>query len=130
MKILKKWIVPEVTKNRVSPRFDSNQQLIGFYANRLRGVVRKKYFSDEAWNYLCNHFETKGMKMKLKEQLKLQSDIEVPFEVWRFLGGQSKKILVRGDEASLGEDFGNREQLRKALEFYIDQLGGKVEWEK
>jgi hypothetical protein len=71
-----------------------------------------------------------GQRMKLKDQLKLQSDIEVPFEVWRFLGPQSKKILVRGDEASIGEDYGNKEQLRKALEFYIDQLGGKVKWEK
>ena len=72
----------------------------------------------------------KPKEIKLKDQLKLQSDIEVPFEVWRFMGPQSKLILVRGDEASLGEDFGTKEQLQKALEFYVDQLGGKVKWEK
>jgi hypothetical protein len=66
---------------------------------------------------------------KLKEQLKLQKDIEVPFNVWRFLGSDSKHILIRGDQASLGEDFGNIEELRKAVEFYVDQLGGKVKWE-
>lgn len=66
---------------------------------------------------------------KLKEQLKLQKDIEVPFNVWRFLGSDSKLILIRGDQASLGEDFGNIEELRKAVEFYVDQLGGKVKWE-
>jgi hypothetical protein len=130
LKILKKWIVPEVINSRISPRFDDDKKLVGFYLKKMRGTVSKKYFSDEAWNYLCNHFEIKGMKMKLKEQLKLQSDIEVPFEVWRFLGPQSKLILVRGDEASLGEDFGNKEQLQKAVEFYVDQLGGKVNWEK
>jgi hypothetical protein len=66
---------------------------------------------------------------KLKEQLKLQKDIEVPYHVWRFLGANSKFILVRGDEASLGEDFGKIEELRKAVEFYVDQLGGKIKWE-
>jgi hypothetical protein len=66
---------------------------------------------------------------KLKEQLKLQKDIEVPYHVWRFLGTNSKFILVRGDEASLGEDFGKIEELRKAVEFYVDQLGGKIKWE-
>ena len=66
---------------------------------------------------------------KLKQQLKLQKDIEVPYHVWRFLGTNSKFILVRGDEASLGEDFGKIEELRKAVEFYVDQLGGKIKWE-
>jgi hypothetical protein len=70
------------------------------------------------------------MAQKLKEQLKLQKDIEVPYHVWRFLGSQSKVILVAGDRASLGEDFGKVEELRKAIEFYVDQLGGTVKWGK
>jgi len=68
--------------------------------------------------------------MKVVEQLKLQKDIEVPYHVWRFLGTESKFILIRGDEASLGEDFGTTQELRKAIEFYVDQLGGKVNWKK
>lgn len=68
--------------------------------------------------------------MKLHEQLKLQKDIEVPYNVWRFLGNESKLILIRGDQASLGEDFGNLEELRKAIEFYVEQLNGKVTWKK
>lgn len=68
--------------------------------------------------------------MKLSEQLKLQKDIEVPYNVWRFLGNESKLILIRGDQASLGEDFGNLEELRKAIEFYVEQLNGKVTWKK
>jgi hypothetical protein len=70
------------------------------------------------------------MAKKLKEQLKLQNDIQVPFDVWRFFGINSKNIMVAGDQASLGEDFGKIEELRKAIEFYVDQLGGTVKWSK
>jgi hypothetical protein len=66
--------------------------------------------------------------MKVVDQLKLQKDIEVPYNVWRFFRSESKEILVRGNEASFGEDFGTKEELRKAIEFYVDQLGGKVTW--
>jgi len=66
--------------------------------------------------------------MKLVEQLKLQKNIEVPFNVWRFFGTESKVILIGGDQASFGEDFGTKEELRKAIEFYVEQLGGKVTW--
>lgn len=69
------------------------------------------------------------MTKKLIEQLDLQKDIEVPYHAWRFLGPQSKLILIRGDQASLGEDFGSLEELRKAVEFYVEQLGGKINWE-
>jgi hypothetical protein len=68
--------------------------------------------------------------MKLVEQLKLQEDIGVPFNVWRFFGTESKVILIRGDQASFGEDFGTKEELRNAIEFYVEQLGGKVSWKK
>jgi hypothetical protein len=68
--------------------------------------------------------------MKLSEQLKLQKDIEVPFHVWRFLGDNSKVILIRGDQASFGEDFGSLEELRKVVEFYVEHLNGKVTWKK
>lgn len=68
--------------------------------------------------------------MKLSEQLKLQKDIEVPWNVWRFLGDNSKVILIRGDQASFGEDFGSLEELRKVVEFYVEHLNGKVTWKK
>lgn len=68
--------------------------------------------------------------MKVKDQLKLQKDIEVPYNVWRFFGQQSKIITVAGNQASFGEDYGTQEELRNAIEFYVDQLGGKVKWEK
>lgn len=68
--------------------------------------------------------------MKLKEQLKLQKDIEVPFDVWRMFGKNCKVISMSGNQASLGEDFGSLQELRTAIQWYVDQLGGTVKWEK
>lgn len=68
--------------------------------------------------------------MKLKEQLKLQKDIEVPYHVWRMFGENSKFIVTAGAQASLGEDYGSLQELRSAIEWYADQLGGKIKWEK
>ena len=68
--------------------------------------------------------------MKLKEQLKLQKDIEVPFHVWRMFGQNCKVISMAGNQASLGEDFGSLQELRTAVEWYASQLGGTIKWEK
>lgn len=65
---------------------------------------------------------------KLVEQLKLQKDVEVPWHVWRFFSDDCKVIFIGGDQASFGGDFGDINDLRKAIEFYVDQLGGKVNW--
>jgi hypothetical protein len=70
--------------------------------------------------------------VKLKEQLKLQKDIEVPWHVWRMFGENAKKISLFGNQASLTNtaDFANLEELRKAIEWYADQLGGEIKWGK
>lgn len=68
--------------------------------------------------------------MKVIEQLKLQKDIEVPYHVWRMFGDQCKFITLAGYQASLGEDYGTIEELRKAVEWYVEQLGGTVKWSK
>jgi hypothetical protein len=70
--------------------------------------------------------------MKIIEQTKLQKDIEVPWYAWTKFGTVAQKIEIMGDQVCLakGADFGNVDELRKAIEFYVDQLGGKVEWEK
>jgi len=68
--------------------------------------------------------------MKLNEQLKLQKDIEVPYHVWRMFGDQCRFITLAGNQASLGEDYGTAEELRKAVEWYVEQLGGTVKWGK
>jgi len=68
--------------------------------------------------------------MKIKEQLKLQKNIEVPYHVWRMFGKDCRVILMAGDQASFGEDFGSLQELRSAIQWYVEQLGGKVKWEK
>lgn len=72
------------------------------------------------------------MVMKIKEQLKLQKDIEVPWHVWTKFGDCAKKISLRGDQASFTNesDYANLEELRRAIEWYADQLGGKIKWDK
>lgn len=67
---------------------------------------------------------------KLVYQLKLQRNIEVPFEVWALFGENCKTITIAGNQASFGEDYAELAQLRKAIEWYADQLGGKIKWEK
>ena len=70
------------------------------------------------------------MAKKIIEQIKLQETIQVPYDVWRMFGDQCKTILMAGDQASFGEDYGTTEELRKAIEFYVDQLGGTIKWNK
>ena len=68
---------------------------------------------------------------KIVKQLKMQKDIEVPWHVWTKIGRCAKKISIAGSQASLTNegDYGSLEELRKVVEFYVDQLGGKVNWE-
>ena len=68
---------------------------------------------------------------KLIQKLTKHKDIEVPYDVWRFFGSQTQNGRIQMSEnlASFGEDFGTVEELRDAIEFYVDQLGGKVKWE-
>lgn len=70
--------------------------------------------------------------VKLKDQLKLQSNIEVPYNVWRMFGEKKDNgyVLLAGDQASFGQDYGTLTELREAIEWYADQLGGKITWEK
>jgi hypothetical protein len=70
--------------------------------------------------------------MKIIEQVKLQEDIEVPWRVWTKFGQSAKCITVMGKHVSLTDqgDFGTIEELREAIEFYVDQLGGTVKWSK
>ncbi len=68
--------------------------------------------------------------MKIQEQLKLQSDIEVPWHVWSKFSDKCKVVSISGNQASFGEDYGTLEELRRAIEWYADQLGGEVRWKK
>lgn len=66
---------------------------------------------------------------RLIDSLNESKPIDVPWNVWRFIG--DKQIDLAGDQARIGgDDFGTKEELRTAVEFYVTQLGGKVKWEK
>lgn len=67
-------------------------------------------------------------KDKVAYRLKSYENIDVPYHVWTVFGDQSKTIHLAGDQASFGEDFKYLHELRTAIEFYVDQLDGKVEW--
>lgn len=67
---------------------------------------------------------------KLKEQLALQQDIKVPYHVWTLFGEKCKYISIAGNQASLGEDYQELDKIKKALEWYVDQCGGKITWKE
>ena len=67
---------------------------------------------------------------RLVDRLKEHTDIEVPYSVWTCFGEKSKVITIAGDQASLGEDYKSLEELRKALDWYVNELGGSVKWQK
>lgn len=56
--------------------------------------------------------------------------LEVPYYVWVCFGEQTKSVLFAGKDVSLGEDFKPVLDLQMAVEWYVDQLGGKVKWGK
>ena len=72
------------------------------------------------------------MAKKIVEQVKLQENIEVPWHVWTKFGHGAKHISLAGNQVSLASegDYASLEELRQAIEWYVDQLGGKVKWEK
>lgn len=70
--------------------------------------------------------------MKLKELLQRQSELTVPYHVWTAFGPCAKEIRIGGGDACLTDqaDYKSMEDLQKAITWYVEQLGGKVKWEK
>lgn len=60
--------------------------------------------------------------------LQVPDDFDVPYAVWTVFGQNARKIAFAGRQASLAEDFKELPQLRAAIEWYVTQLNGKVEW--
>jgi hypothetical protein len=70
-------------------------------------------------------------KPKIYQYIKKSPEpIKVPFDVWRLFGNQAKHVYLSGKCVSFGEDYANIEEARKAIEWYVEQLGGNVNWEK
>jgi hypothetical protein len=62
--------------------------------------------------------------------VKMNPDTAVPWHVWRCLGNQQKQISISGTDICLGEDYVSLEQARAAVQWYVEQLGGTVKWNK
>lgn len=67
---------------------------------------------------------------KAIDTLVVQDPIAVPWAVWSLWGGGCRQITFAGSDASMGEDYAGIERIRSALDWYVDQFGGKVKWEK
>lgn len=59
---------------------------------------------------------------------KIGTHVDVPWSIYRILG--PKRIYIIGDQIDLGVDTGDIEEVRNAVAYYVEQLGGKVEWGK
>ena len=63
---------------------------------------------------------------KIKELHK----IEIPYHVWTTFYETKKELYIFGDQLDLGSDFKSLEDCRKAVAWFVEQLGGKVKWEE
>lgn len=62
--------------------------------------------------------------------IKMNSNTTVPWYVWRCFNAQQKYVSIVGTAVCLGEDYVTITQARKAVQWYVEQLGGSVKWEK
>lgn len=67
------------------------------------------------------------IKERVKQIEKLQ-ELEVPFAVRRIVG----QITLWGNQIEIGKDndFASLNETRYALEWLVNELGGKVKWQK
>lgn len=56
--------------------------------------------------------------------------ITVPYNVWTVFGEEAKEVRIAGDQASFGCDYKSLPELREAMEWYVQQLGGSIKWEE
>lgn len=64
-------------------------------------------------------------------ELMLDRDIDIPWEIARFLA-PTKKILLSSEQAAISNegDFGSISDMRKVVDYLAYQFGGKVSWTK
>lgn len=68
---------------------------------------------------------------KFRKLQKMGTQVQIPWEVWTKLGYRGV-ISIVGDEVCLGSesDCCTLENARKAVQWYAEQLGGAIKWEK
>jgi hypothetical protein len=65
---------------------------------------------------------------RYREIQKIGIETEVPHAVWTCFGPQQKVVSILGDQICMGEDYVSVGKAREALEWYVNQLGGSVQW--
>ena len=55
---------------------------------------------------------------------------EIPFHVRRLFRDDSFEIEIFGDQLCFGEDYVSLKEAREGMEWIVNQLGGKVKWNK
>lgn len=66
--------------------------------------------------------------LECHEIAKKVAEIAPPWDVYRLFSTQCKTVQIWGDQISLGEDFASLKECRNAIQWYVEQLGGKVQW--
>lgn len=57
--------------------------------------------------------------------------IKFPYHVARFFEGNSQEIeFATKEQISFGEDYGSLGEIREAVAWFVNQLGGTVKWKK
>jgi len=63
--------------------------------------------------------------------LDTQPDIAIPWEVYTVISDSRIQITFAGNQLSIGGgDYVELYEARSAIEWFVDQLGGKVKWDK
>lgn len=73
----------------------------------------------------------KTLHEKFKAVQEINAKVSIPWHVMCILSaGEIKEIEVVGNQISLGSDFASLEEVRVAVAWYVEQLGGTVKWSK
>ncbi len=75
----------------------------------------------------------KKNKPRLFDKIKDMNAVDVPYNVWNTFGDDRNVKQINYNswgEVCLGGDYKSIPEARKTIEWYVNQLGGKVKWEK
>ena len=67
-------------------------------------------------------------KKKAYQLMKEVKPVEIPYNVWRMFDQVTKEVHFANEQVSLGGDYCTLEEVREAIEWYVDQFNGKVKW--
>lgn len=75
----------------------------------------------------------KNEPKKAYQRVTEYKSIDIPWEVYCFLphdGVIAKEMEIYGDQIGIGGDFMNLAESQTAIQWFVDQLGGKVQWKE